>query len=204
MNSNKNSNTVADNTSKKTDENKKQRPLSSSFNEITKGTPVARKDHELHYLKNYTSLTEYELIILRKTAFTNLRNQFRSINNQRTNGNTNETINNVSSSTGDKVNENSTQGGHPLLNQNSAAGSFSGVSHHSNHNTTPGKDFRESVIKTLENINRVRPNKKWKIFSKKDKKREVFGVPLVTSLEYAFVYIDPTEKCSNKNTNCCL
>jgi len=162
----------------------KQRPLSSSFNEISRGNSIARKDHELHYLKSYTNLTEYELIILRKTAFTNMRNQFRALNNQRTN--------NITSPT-DK-----TEADHQLVNQAaSVSGSFSGLSHHS-HSTTPGKDFRESIIKTLENINRGRQAKKWKIFTKKDKKKAVFGVPLVNSLEYAFVYIDPSEKCSNK------
>ncbi|ORX83350.1 RhoGAP-domain-containing protein [Anaeromyces robustus] len=164
----------------------KPRPLSSSFNEISRGNSIARKDHELHYLKSYTSLTEYELIILRKTAFTNIRNQFRALNGQRTNNN-------------EKTEGNASTENHQIGNiaAVSISGSFSGLSHH-NHNTTPGKDFRESIIKTLENINRGRTAKKWKIFTKKDKKRAVFGVPLVNSLEYAFVYIDPSEKCSNK------
>jgi len=140
---------------------------------------------------------------LRKTAFTNLKNQFRALNEQqRSVGSTNvlnNTTNNNPSSPSDKTNDNvnSTSANRLPVNQVTASGSFSTLNHHS-HNTVPGKDLRESVIKTLETINRGRSTKKWKIFTKKDKKKEVFGVPLVTSLEYAFVYIDPSENSNNK------
>jgi len=199
----------------------KQRPLSNSFNEISRKSSVSRKEHELHYLKDYTSLTEYELTLLRKTAYTNLRNQFRELNNQLHNNTSNtnlsnatlgNSVNNVSgsnSSLNKNENKNSLLSPDTVNNttsntllpqsKSSVGGSFSNLSYHShNANVVPGKDFRESVIKNLENIGKVRNNKKWKIFSKKDKKREVFGIPLVTSLEYAFVYIDPSENCSNK------
>jgi len=189
----------------------KQRPLSSSFNELSGGTTTARKDHELHYLKNYTSLTEYELIILRKTAFTNLRNQFRSLNGQGVMSgsanvlnlssehiSTNNLLSPVNKNSDDNVTPASAIGNHVLASQSTISSSLSALNHNHNHNSTPGKDLRESIIKTLENISKGRTSKKWKIFTKKDKKRAVFGVPLVTSLEYAFVYIDPSEKCSNK------
>ena len=130
---------------------------------------------ELHYFKNYSSLTECELIILRKTAFTNLRNQFRALNEQQRNVGSTNALNNTSNnnpsspSTNDNANAASTN--RLSVNQVTATGSFSTLNHHS-HNTVPGKDLRESVIKTLETINRGRSTKKWKIFTKKDKKKE--------------------------------
>ncbi|ORX57101.1 RhoGAP-domain-containing protein [Piromyces finnis] len=200
--------TKGDNTDNSNSDLVKQRPLSSSFNELAGGNSIVRKDHELHYLKNYTSLTEYELIILRKTAFTNLRNQFRELSSQNNNNN-NKNLSNefhsanclsspVNKSYDDNLLPPSAVGNHNLASQNTISNSLSALNHNHNHNTIPGKDLRESIIKTLDNINRGRTSKKWKIFTKKDKKRAVFGVPLVTSLEYAFVYIDPTEKCNNK------
>jgi len=182
-----------------------KRPISTSFNELSRINSTTKKDHELHYFKDYTNLTECELIILRKTAFINLRNQFRAVSElQRYTENTNvpNSSNSNTTSPTDKVNDKastpSTIGNRLLVNQTNVTGSFSTLSHHS-HSNVPGKDLRESIIKTLENINRGRTAKKWKLFpSKKGKKKEVFGVPLVTSLEYAFVYIDPTENCNNK------
>jgi len=161
----------------------KNRPLSNSFNEITNS--AAKKDHELYYFKSYSGLTETELFILRKTAYANLRNQFRSINQS-----TVDSSSHKNSSSNISINKNDSKSSLTTDKQN--------LNNHNASSSLPGKDFRETIIKSLESVSKGRNNKKWKIFSKKDKKREVFGVPLVTSLDYAFVYIDPNEKCNNK------
>ena len=116
---------------------------------------------------------------MRKTAFINLRNQFRAVSElQRYTENTNvpNSSNSNTTSPTDKVNDKastpSTIGNRLLVNQTNVTGSFSTLSHHS-HSNVPGKDLRESIIKTLENINRGRTAKKWKLFpSKKGKKKE--------------------------------
>ncbi|OUM61106.1 hypothetical protein PIROE2DRAFT_12980 [Piromyces sp. E2] len=165
----------------------KQRPLSSSFNELSGGNSVTRKEHgklDLYCIYNYTSLTEYELIILRKTAFTNLRNQFRSVNRQSAasgsmnmlnSSNDNISINDISSPVNKSNDDNSALPNpivnHTLASQGTTSNSLSALNHNHNHNSTPGKELRESVIKTLENINKGRTSKKWKLFTKKDKKR---------------------------------
>ncbi|KAG4105486.1 RhoGAP-domain-containing protein [Neocallimastix lanati (nom. inval.)] len=198
----------------------KHRPISNSFNELGRKNSTAKKEHELHYLKDYINLTEYELTILKRTAFNNLKSQFQSINQTHLNSSNNylspTTLNNLPNSlsgSNSSVNKNEIKSISNSEKQNSntnisitysqqnssVAGSLSTLAHHGhNSNPNPGKDLRESLLKNLDSISKGRNNRIWKLFSKKDKKKEVFGVPLISSLEYAFVYIDPNDNCNNK------